>query len=157
VGPPRADARVPVGRIADGVHCHPASVRLAVRAKGPGAVALVTDAIAGAGMEPGVYKLDGQDILVDETLAKLPNGKLAGSVLTLDQAVRNVVEWTGTSVAEACRMASEIPARVLGLRSKGRLVAGCDADFVLLDDSLHVLATFREGRRLFSRGARSVS
>jgi len=157
VGAALTDDRVTVGVIADGVHCHPASVRLAVRAKGPDAVALVTDAIAGAGMEPGVYKLDGQDILVDETLAKLPNGKLAGSVLTLDQAVRNVVEWAGSSVAEACRMASEIPARVLGLRSKGRLVAGCDADLVLLDEGLRVLETFREGRSLYRRASRNLA
>jgi N-acetylglucosamine-6-phosphate deacetylase len=151
VGAALVDDRVTVGLIADGVHSHPASLRLAVRSKGADGVALVTDAIAGAGMEPGVYQLDGQDILVDDTLAKLPDGKLAGSVLTLDQAVRNVVEWAGASVAEACRMASEAPARVLALGSKGRLVTGFDADLVLLDEALRVLATFRAGRCLYRR------
>jgi N-acetylglucosamine-6-phosphate deacetylase len=151
VGAALVDERVTVGVIADGVHCHPASVRLAVRAKGSARVALVTDAIAGAGMEPGIYKLDGQDIFVDDTLARLPNGKLAGSVLTLDQAVRNVVEWAGVDVAQACRMASEVPARLLGLSSKGRLAVGCDADLVLLDDAGGVLATFREGRCVYRK------
>ncbi len=155
VGAALVDDRVTVGLIADGVHCHPASVRLAVKAKGAERVALVTDSIAGAGMEPGVYQLDGRDILVDETLAKLPDGKLAGSVLSMDQAVRNVVEWAGSSVSEACRMASEVPARVLGLESKGTLAPGKDADLALLDDHLHVTATFRNGENVHSshRGA----
>lgn len=151
VGAALMDDRVVVGLIADGVHSHPPSVRLAVRAKGPDRVALVTDAIAGAGMEPGVYSLDGQEVLVDETAARLRDGTLAGSVLALDQAVRNVVEWTGCGVAEACRMAGEVPARLLGLRSKGRLAAGFDADLVLLDDDLAVRATFREGRCIYRR------
>jgi N-acetylglucosamine-6-phosphate deacetylase len=147
------DDRVTVGLIVDGVHCHPASVRLAVKTKGAERVALVTDSIAGAGMGPGVYQLDGQDILVDETLAKLPDGKLAGSVLSLDQAVRNVIAWAGSSVSEACRMASEVPARILGLESKGTLAPGKDADLVLLDEQLHVSATFRDGDVVYRREA----
>ena len=150
VGAALVDDRVTVGLIADGAHCHPAAVRLAVRAKGPDRVALVTDAISGAGMGPGVYGLDGQDIQVDD-VAKLPDGTLAGSVLTLDQAVRNVVNWTGTSVADACRMASEVPARVLGLSSKGRLAAGMDADLVLMGDDLSIQATYRDGRCVYRR------
>jgi N-acetylglucosamine-6-phosphate deacetylase len=149
VGAALLDERVTVGVIADGVHSHPASLRLAVRVKGPDKVALVTDAIAGAGMEPGRYQLGGQDILVKDGQARLPDGTLAGSVLSLDQAVRNLVSWAETGVAEACRMASEVPARLLGLRSKGRLAVGCDADLVLLDDALRVRATFREGRSLY--------
>ncbi len=151
------DDRLVVGLIADGIHSHPASIRLALRAKRPDRVALVTDAIAGAGMPPGVYSLDGQDVVVDSTAAKLRDGTLAGSVLALDQAVRNVVDWTGTGVAEACRMASEVPARVLGLPCKGRIAAGFDADLVLLDDGLHVRATFREGRLLYSRAPAAAS
>ena len=151
VGAALVDDRVTVGLIADGVHCHPASVRLAVKAKGAERVALVTDAMAGAGMVPGVYQLDGRDILVDEMMARLPDGTLAGSSLMLDQAVRNVVEWAGTSVSDACRMASEVPAKVLGLDSKGTLASGKDADLVLLDDTLHVAATFRNGLNVYRR------
>jgi N-acetylglucosamine-6-phosphate deacetylase len=149
VGAALVDDRVAVGLIADGVHSHPAAVRLAVLAKRAERVALVTDAISGAGMEPGIYALDGQDILVDETGARLADGKLAGSVLTLDRAVRNVMVWAGSRVDEACRMASEVPARVLGLAAKGRLLAGMDADLVLLDEQLRVQATFREGRCVY--------
>jgi N-acetylglucosamine-6-phosphate deacetylase len=151
VGAALLDDRVVVGLIADGVHSHPASVRLALRAKGADRVALVTDAIAGAGMEPGAYSLDGQEVLVDETAARLRDGTLAGSVLALDQAIRNVVAWTGSGVAEACHLASEVPARLLGLRAKGRLAVGCDADLVLLDDGLRVQETFAEGRRIYRR------
>lgn len=154
VGAALVDDRVTVGLIADGVHCHPAAVRLALRAKGSGRVALVSDAIAGAGMPPGAYRLGDQEILVDETLAKLADGRLAGSVLMLDQAVRNVVRWAGASVAEACRMAGEVPARALGLSSTGRLAVGCDADLVLLDQDLRVRATFRAGRCVYDRDGR---
>jgi N-acetylglucosamine-6-phosphate deacetylase len=104
-------------------------------------------------MQPGVYQLDGQDILVDETLAKLPDGKLAGSVLSMDQAVRNVAAWSGIAVSDACRMASEVPARILGLDSKGALAPGKDADLVLLDEHLRVAATFRCGESVFTREA----
>ncbi len=157
VGAALVDDRVTVGLIADGVHSHPAAVRLALRAKGPDRVVLVSDAIAGAGMEPGVYELGGQEIVVDQTQARLGDGTLAGSVLTLDQAVRNVVAWTGCGVAAACRMASEVPARLLGLAAKGRLAAGCDADLVLLDDDLRVQSTLREGRSVYRRGSRDSS
>jgi len=154
VGAALLDDRVVAGLIADGVHSHRAAVRLAMRAKGTDRVALVTDAMAGAGMEPGVYRLEGRDVLVDETAARLPDGTLAGSVLALDQAVRNVVDWSGIGVAEACRMASDVPARLLGLGAKGRLGVGLDADLVLLDDSLRVLATFVAGRCVHRRAPR---
>ena len=99
-------------------------------------------------MPPGVYYLDGQDVRVTDTHAQLEDGTLAGSVLTFDQGIRKVVAW-GCSIAEACRMGSEVPAKVLGLSSKGCLLPGFDADLVLLDSKLRVLSTFREGRRVF--------
>ena len=148
VGAALLDDRIAVGIIPDGVHSHAAAFRLAVKAKGPDRVCLVTDAISGAGMPPGVYHLDGQDVRVTDTHAQLADGTLAGSVLTFDQGIRKVVGW-GCSIAEACRMGSEVPARLLGLSSKGRLSPGFDADLVLLDSDLRVLSTFREGRRLF--------
>jgi N-acetylglucosamine-6-phosphate deacetylase len=157
VGAALLDDRVTAGLIVDGVHSHPASVRLAIRAKGPDRIALVTDAIAGAGTSPGVYQIDGQDILVEATFARLPDGTLAGSVLTLDQAVRNAVSLGGASVADALRMASEVPARVLGLAGKGRLALGADADLVLFDEELAVLATYGGGRALFRRDAAPAS
>ena len=75
-----------------------------------------------AGMPPGRYDFGGQPVIVEGMTAKREDGTLAGSVVTLDQAIRNVVRWTGATPAEAIRMASEMPARLLGLpvpRSSG--------------------------------------
>ncbi len=151
IGAALTDDRVTVGLIVDGVHAHPASVDLAIRAKGVERVALVTDAMAAAGMHPGTYALGGRRVLVDETSARLEDGTLAGSILTLDQAVRNVVHWTGTSPVDALRMASEVPARLLGLERVGRLVIGFDADLALFDADLRVQATIVKGRMAYRR------
>jgi N-acetylglucosamine-6-phosphate deacetylase len=145
VGAALVDDRLTVGLIADGVHCHPASVRLALRCKGLERVALVTDAMAGAGMPDGAYTLAGQDVTVRGLEARRADGVLAGSVLRLDQAVRNARAWGALDGADACRLASEVPARLLGLDDRGRLVRGSTADIVLLDDALNVQATLRAG------------
>lgn len=147
------DERVSVGLIVDGIHCHPASVRLALKAKGVERAFLVTDMIAGAGLGVGAYTLGGQVVQVDATSARLADGTLAGSVLTMDGAVRNMVNLAEGTVAEACRMAAEVPARMIGLSSKGRLAPGCDADLVLLDEDLRVQATYVAGRPLFKAGS----
>lgn len=143
-------ASVPCGIIADGAHIHPAMVGLALRVKGPAALALVTDAMAAMGMPPGRYRLGDREVIVDGAVSRLPDGTLAGSILTLDQAVRNVVEYAGCDPAQALAMASHTPARVLGLATKGRLAAGCDADIVVLDRSLRVTRTFVGGRLAFT-------
>ncbi len=143
VGAALVDDRLTVGLIADGVHVHPAALRLAVRAKGVERVALVTDAIAAAGMPAGEHTLAGLRVLADDVTARLPDGTLAGSVLTMDAAVRNMVTLAGVSPADALRMASEIPARLLG--RDARLTRGSAADLVLLDASLHVVATLVAG------------
>jgi len=145
IGAALVDARVTVCLIADGIHSHPASLALAVRAKGPEGVALVSDAMPAAGMPPGQYALGGLDVTVDATSARLTDGTLAGSILALDQAVRNMVRWAGVTPAAALRMASETPARLLGLTTIGRLVAGNEADLALFDANLHVTATIRSG------------
>ena len=143
--------RVTVGLIADGVHSHPASVRLAVRAKGADRIALVSDIMPAAGMPPGVYTLGGQQVTVDKTTAKLADGTLAGSIATLDQAVRNIVRWTDATPADALRMAGEVPARTLGLSDRGRIMPGAIADLALLDDDLTVQATIARGRVVYQR------
>jgi N-acetylglucosamine-6-phosphate deacetylase len=151
IGAALTDDRVAVGLIVDGVHSHPASIRLALRAKGPDRIALVTDAMAAAGMPPGEYALGGRRVVVDGTAATLPDGTLAGAILTLDQAVRNLVRWTDASPADALRTASEVPARLLGLDRAGRLEAGADADLALFDDELRVQATIVEGHVAYRR------
>ncbi len=149
VGAALVDNRVAVTLIADGIHCHPAAIRLALKAKGVDRVILITDAISGAGMQPGTYELQGRKILVHDSLSTLADGTLAGSTLTLDQAVRNMIDLVGVSIPDALRMASEIPARILGLSTKGSLQVGYDADIVLFDKKMHVQDTFVGGRKVY--------
>ena len=157
VGAALLDDRVTVSVIADGIHTHPASLQLALRCKGPDRVALVTDAIAGAGMESGVYELQGRPIHVAGGTSRLADGTLAGSSLTLDQAVRNIVQLAGASVPDALRMATAVPARVLGLHErKGRLQVGCDADIALFDAQMRVQMTFVEGQLVYQRNTPST-
>lgn len=142
---------VSVGLIADGVHVHPAMVELAWKAKGPGDLVLVTDAMAALGMPSGSYHLGDFEVLVDERAARLANGTLAGSILTMDTAVRNLMVFTGCSLAQAVACASANPARVLSLANKGRLAQGADADLVLLTEAGEVLATLVGGQVVYSK------
>jgi N-acetylglucosamine-6-phosphate deacetylase len=153
IGAALTDDRVTVGLIADGVHAHPASLRLALRAKGARRIALVSDMMAAAGMPPGTYALGGQQVIVDGTAARLADGTLAGSLLTMDQAVRNMVRWAGATPADALRMASTIPAALLGLTGYGAIRVGNRADLVLLDNDLRVQATIINGDVVYERGA----
>jgi N-acetylglucosamine-6-phosphate deacetylase len=133
--------------IADGVHVHPGAMALLLAAKGPQGAVLVTDGIAAAGLGDGDYSLAGEAIQVRAGVASLPNGSLAGSATTMDQALRNVVRLGLAPLAQAVRMASTNPAEVLGLgRSLGRIAPGFTADMVALDDSLEVAMTFVGGQ-----------
>lgn len=142
---------VRVGLIADAIHCHPLMLDLAYRCKGSTEISLVTDAMAAMGMPPGQYSIGGQDVFVDDTSAHLKDGRLAGSILTMDQAVRNMVTYTSCSFAEAIHMAGAVPADVLGMGDRlGHLKEGYSADIVLLDNSLHVQATLVKGQIAFA-------
>ncbi len=110
-----ADDRVTIGLIVDGLHVHPAVVRLVRRAVGADRLVVVSDAIAALGMPPGAYRLAGRDVVVDESSARLPNGVLAGCVVGLDEAVRNLAEFAGVDPAEAARAATVVPSRLLRL------------------------------------------
>lgn len=156
VGAALTDPRITVGLIVDGVHFHDAGARLAFTAKGEGRIALVTDAMPAAGMPPGEYALGGQRVRVDERSARLLDGTLAGSILTMDVAVRGAIRAAGASVTAALRMASEVPARLLGLENKGVIRPGADADLVLLDGGLEVLATIARGAWVYRRPARAA-
>jgi N-acetylglucosamine-6-phosphate deacetylase len=124
--------------IADGIHVHPAVLHIAVRMM-PDRVALVTDAIRACGLPGGTYRLYNSDVKVADGAARLPGGELAGSLLTMSAAVRNMVELAGLPIESVLPLATEVPARILGLgRRKGRLARGHDADLVLLDDKLGV-------------------
>jgi N-acetylglucosamine-6-phosphate deacetylase len=142
-------ADVPCGLIVDGIHNHPAMVALAYRLKGAEGITLVTDAMEAMGMPPGAYRLADRKVIVDATSARLADGTLAGSILTMDAAVRNVIAFTGCSLAEAATMASTTPARLLGLARQGRIAVGCDADLTVLDDNLRVTQTWVGGKRVY--------
>ena len=142
---------IPCGLIADGIHTHPAMVELAYRVKGPAGITLVTDAMEAMGMPPGSYRLGDREVRVTEERAELIDGTLAGSILEMDAAVRNVMAFTGCSLAQAVTMATRTPARVLGLERKGAIAAGYDADLVILDPSLQVSSTFIGGKLVYHR------
>lgn len=138
--------------IADGIHVHPASLAVAVGARGADKVLLVTDAMRAAGMPDGEYLLGELKAFVQNGEARLEDGTLAGSVLTMDGAVRNMARLAGVPLHEAVAMASLNPARRHGLQGrKGALAPGLDADLVLLDVNLEVQATLAEGEIVFDR------
>jgi len=145
------DDRVAVGLIADGVHTHPAALKLALRAKGPERIVLVTDAVAAAGSAPGAYQLGGLPIVSDGESARLGDGTLAGSTLTLDRAVRAMVSLGGARPEEALAMASSVPAARAGLADRGRLAAGQRADLALWSGKLEIEATIVGGEVVFRR------
>jgi N-acetylglucosamine-6-phosphate deacetylase len=124
--------------IADGIHVDNAAIRILLAAKGNDRVILVTDAIAATAMPDGNYRLGTFEVSVTGGVCRDAEGHLAGSTLTLDRAVRLMVEL-GVPAIEAVRMATLQPAWKLGIESrKGALVAGADADLLFLDDALHV-------------------
>ncbi len=147
------DDRVGFGLIVDGIHVDPLMVKLAWRAKGGRGLVLVTDAMAALGFAAGRSQLADFDVIVDETSARLTDGTLAGSILTEDAAVRNLIHFTGCSLAEALAAFTTAPARRLGLTDRGQIQPGLRADFVLLDEHLQVAATLVGGELVYERGA----
>jgi N-acetylglucosamine-6-phosphate deacetylase len=130
--------------IADGIHVHPEAVDLLVRAKGIENVALITDALSATGMPDGKYVLGTMEVEVKDRRC-LHNGTLAGSVLTLDQAVRNVMEFAHLDLQQAVRAATLNPAKAAGILGKGTIDPGADADFVVLTAKGEVKATVIAG------------
>jgi len=124
--------------IADGIHVHPVMLRIAATAM-PHRIALVTDAMRACGLTDGEYKLYGYDVRVSDGAARLADGTLAGSVLTMGDAVKNMVELADVPIEMVLPLASEVPARVIGVADKkGRIARNEDADFVLLTDKLEI-------------------
>ena len=131
--------------IADGAHVDETAMRLLLQAKGPGGVILVSDGISATGMPDGKYMLGTFEVTVSGGVCRNAEGKLAGSTLTLDRALRNIVNL-GTPLADALRMLTLNPATLLRLEfKKGSLRAGADADIVLLDEALNVNNVWARG------------
>ena len=122
--------------ILDGVHLAPETAHLVWRAAA-GRVALVTDAVSGAGVQDGSYSLGGFEVKIRDGVARGPDGQLAGSVLTMIEAVRNL-HALGVPLSKALEAASTVPAGVLGLPDVGRLAPGGPADVVVVDDNLQI-------------------
>lgn len=132
--------------ICDGIHAHPAAVKILFRALGTDRVILVTDAIPGGGMTEGTFTMLNQMARVIDGVARLENGTIAGSILTLNRAVMNARAFGALSLNDALKMATANPARVLGLCHIGSLNVGANADIVVLDDAGNVLLTMVAGK-----------
>ncbi|OQA21864.1 MAG: N-acetylglucosamine-6-phosphate deacetylase [Actinobacteria bacterium ADurb.Bin346] len=140
--------------IADGIHVHPAVMRLIVNAKEKENVVLITDAIRAAGLPPGKYDLGGQEVSASRTKAILKDGTLAGSVLTMDRAVKNMIIKAGVSLENAMQMATYNPAKCIGIDNiKGSLASGKDADIVILNKNFETEITIVMGKAVFNRKA----
>lgn len=134
--------------IADGVHVDPPAMRLLFAAKGVSRVILVSDATAATAMPDGTYRLGMIEVTVTGGVCRSAQGRLAGSTLTLDRALRNVVAL-GVPLADAVRMLTLNPARLLGLElTKGVLAPGADADLLLLNEELQVTGVMTRGTEL---------
>jgi N-acetylglucosamine-6-phosphate deacetylase len=151
VGAVLANRSLVAGLIVDGLHVDPIMVAVAWRALGRHGIALVTDAITALGRGPGDYGVGDTRIIVDGTAARTVDGILAGSVLPMDQAVRNLMMFTGCPLGDASIAASATPAALLNRSDIGHLAVGATADVVLLDNDLRVVATVVEGEVVFDR------
>ncbi len=139
------------GVIPDGIHLDPAFVRLIWLAKKT-RVNLVSDAMAALGMSPGKYRLHDFDCIVSDRDARLHNGTLAGSILPLDQAVRNFIKYTDCSFAEALQTVTTTPAELLNIQNeRGQIQVGMIADLVMLDESLNVKMTIASGEIVYEQ------
>ena len=145
------DRRVTLGLIADGEHVHPAVIRELMAVKGSARVAMTTDQTAAAGAGAGSYRLSGRTVVSDGMVVRLEDGTLAGSASTMEDLVRRASVIPGLNVDRAVRMASSVPARVLGEKLLGRIAQGACADLVVLDSEQRVRLTMVGGRVRFRR------
>jgi len=145
--------RLTVEIVPDGVHVHPYLVQKTFRCKGLERIAFVTDGVKGAGSPPGVY--DGLyegvqvEVTADRGVRRASDDALSGSAITQLQSLRNAVQKFGRSIVEASILCSRTPAQVLGLKSKGYLAAGMDADIIVLDSNLELKTTIVGGEVVY--------
>ena len=148
----RAPGPIPAGAecgayaelICDGIHVHPAMVRLLVKLYGSERIILISDSVRAAGLEDGTYDLGGLDITVKGGVARTKDGNLAGSTATLLYCVRRAVEF-GIPEERAFMMATANPARLMGLDKKGKIEVGCDADIIIVGDKLDLVKSIVRG------------
>jgi len=135
IGAVLADGAVTVGVICDGIHVDPVAVEMAWRSLGPQRLSLVSDASPALGAPSGRFRIGGVEIVHDDTGVRTVDGVLAGSALPLDQAVRNLIAFTGCSLADALATVTSTPADLLGLADRGRICVGVRADLTIIDQA----------------------
>ncbi|BDU51645.1 N-acetylglucosamine-6-phosphate deacetylase [Haliovirga abyssi] len=132
--------------IADTIHVNKNLFNFVLKEKGSDKIVLITDAMRAACLKSGIYDLGGQEVIVDETSARLKDGTLAGSILTLNKAVRNIKKYSDADIVTSVKLATINPAKVIGLeKSKGSLDINKDADIVIFDDNINVYCTIVGG------------
>lgn len=152
VGAALSSPKLIVEMIADGIHLHPIVLKMLTQIKESEKLVLITDAMRATGFKEGTYDLGGQEVIVTQGQAKLKNGTLAGSVLTMDKAVKNLVTKVGISLLNAVQMASYNPAKCLGIDDKkGSLELYKDADIVILNKNLETELTMVAGKVVYRR------
>ncbi|MBZ4190874.1 N-acetylglucosamine-6-phosphate deacetylase [Niabella beijingensis] len=158
-----ADEQISVDFILDGVHVDPIAVKMALACKsnGPGSVCLITDSNIGAGLHAGrfIFGENGEVEIAYKgaPVRKTADNTLAGSGLTMDQAVRNAMRYLGIELHQAVKMASSNPAKVLGVADrKGKITAGYDADLVVLDPEYNVLQSWVSGQQRFLKDSEEL-
>lgn len=152
VGGILTDKRIYAQMICDGVHLHPAVVRLVMDVKTPERTILITDAVRGTGLPDGEYEHKGQRFTVVDGVARTPEGGLSGSTLTLDQALRNALQFTQRPLQQLFATVSSVPAAAMGLAGKkGTIQPGADADLVFFNSGLAVQAVWLMGEPVFER------
>jgi N-acetylglucosamine-6-phosphate deacetylase len=150
VGSVLVDDRIYAQVIADGVHLHPAIIQLIVKAKGIHKTILISDSIRAAGLADGEYDLGGQRVRVEQSIARISSGSLAGSTLTLDAAIRNIMDFTSLSFMEVLPMATSVPAEAMGWKDQvGVLRAGARADVVCFDADIVPRFVFVAGELIY--------
>ncbi|MGE5631330.1 MAG: N-acetylglucosamine-6-phosphate deacetylase [Caulobacteraceae bacterium] len=146
------DSPVNCELIADNIHVNPAVQRILLKVKGIDRIVLITDAMRACLLEDGEYDLGGQKVLVKGGEARLSAGNLAGSVLTLDKALKNFINNTGADLLEAIKTITENPARILKVYDKkGSIDIGKDANLTLFDKNFNVCSTYVKGKKVYER------
>lgn len=151
VGAMLANDDVVTEMIADGVHVHPAVLKLSWKCKGTDRAVLITDCMCAGGLPDGVYQLGELPVTVKDGVARTDCGSLAGSTLSLNRAIKNMTQLAGIPELDAVRMASEIPARTLGVGDRlGAIAPGMEASLTVMDNDFNVLLTLIRGQQVFS-------
>lgn len=140
------DDNLTVEVIVDGIHSHPAAVKLAFLSKGNENFCVITDAMRAKGMTDGKYDLGGQDVIVENNEARLENGALAGSILLMNKGLKNLIDFTQSTLEDTWRTTSLNQAKRLKVDDRlGSIKLGKDADLVIVDSEINVLTTIKKG------------